>query len=100
MEFTLSRRNFLEAGTGLAINATLAASAGSARAETIVHQRTSGFGQIDRTLRRAVAEKKVAGFWLDPVKRVTGVLFTQVLPFFDPEVPKLYAALERGVYDV
>jgi methyl acetate hydrolase len=39
-------------------------------------------------------------FWLDPVKRVTGVLFTQVLPFFDPEVLKLYAAFERGVYGV
>jgi methyl acetate hydrolase len=39
-------------------------------------------------------------FWLDPVKRATGVLFTQVLPFFDPEVLKLYAAFERGVYGV
>jgi methyl acetate hydrolase len=61
MEFTLNRRNFLEAGTGLAVNATLAASAGSARAETIAHQRTSAFDQIDRTLRGAVEEKKVAG---------------------------------------
>jgi hypothetical protein len=39
-------------------------------------------------------------FWLDPVKRVTGALFTQVLPFFDPEVLKLDAAFERGVYGV
>lgn len=37
-------------------------------------------------------------FWLDPVKRVTGAIFTQVLPFFDPNVLKLYAAFERDVY--
>src|SRR6267142_1901963 len=60
MEFT--RRNFLGAGTGLAVNATLAtASGGGARAESIVHPRTGAFDKIDATLRRAVAERKVAG---------------------------------------
>jgi methyl acetate hydrolase len=38
-------------------------------------------------------------FWLDPVKRVTGTLFTQVLPFFDPGVLKLYGAFEKGLYE-
>jgi methyl acetate hydrolase len=61
MEFTLNRRNFLGAGTGLAVNATLAASAGGTRAKTIVHPLTGAFDQIDGTLRRAVEEKKVAG---------------------------------------
>lgn len=37
-------------------------------------------------------------FWLDPVKRVTGAIFTQVLPFFDPGVLKLYGAFEKGLY--
>jgi methyl acetate hydrolase len=37
-------------------------------------------------------------FWLDPTKRVTGAIFTQVLPFFDPDVLDLYAAFERGIY--
>ncbi|MFZ6647242.1 serine hydrolase domain-containing protein [Undibacterium sp. TJN25] len=38
-------------------------------------------------------------FWLDPVKRVTGTVFTQVLPFYDPAIVKLYAGFERGLYD-
>jgi CubicO group peptidase (beta-lactamase class C family) len=38
-------------------------------------------------------------FWLDPVKRVTGAIFTQILPFFDPGVLKLYGQFERGLYD-
>jgi CubicO group peptidase (beta-lactamase class C family) len=37
-------------------------------------------------------------FWIDPTKRVTGAIFTQVLPFVDPAVMKLYDQLERGVY--
>jgi methyl acetate hydrolase len=61
MEFTLNRRNFLGAGTGLAVNATRAASGSDAWAETIIHPRTGAFDQIDRALRRAVEEKKVAG---------------------------------------
>ena len=38
-------------------------------------------------------------FWIDPVKRVAGAIFTQILPFFDPGVLKLYGAFERGLYD-
>jgi CubicO group peptidase (beta-lactamase class C family) len=37
-------------------------------------------------------------FWLDPVKRVTGVLITQILPFGDPIVLDLMGEFERGVY--
>jgi methyl acetate hydrolase len=37
-------------------------------------------------------------FWLDPVKKVTGAMFTQVLPFFDPSVVSLYGQFERGLY--
>ena len=37
-------------------------------------------------------------FWVDPSKRVAGVILTQILPFTDPHVLNLYAALERGVY--
>ena len=32
-------------------------------------------------------------FWLDPTKHVTGVIFTQLLPFADDRVLKLFAAL-------
>ena len=38
-------------------------------------------------------------FWLDPTERVTGVIFTQMLPFFDPDVVKIYGAFERCIYD-
>jgi CubicO group peptidase (beta-lactamase class C family) len=37
-------------------------------------------------------------FWLDPVKHVTGALFTQTLPFYDKRVVSLYGAFERGLY--
>jgi methyl acetate hydrolase len=37
-------------------------------------------------------------FWLDPVKKVTGGLFTQVLPFYDERVVTLYGDFERGLY--
>jgi len=37
-------------------------------------------------------------FWVDPSKRVAGVILTQILPFTDPHVLNLYAALESGVY--
>lgn len=38
-------------------------------------------------------------FWLDPVKKVTGAIFTQTLPFFDPGIVDLYAQFERGIYE-
>jgi hypothetical protein len=34
----------------------------------------------------------------DPVKKVTGALFTQILPFFDARVVSLYGKFERGLY--
>lgn len=37
-------------------------------------------------------------FWLDPTRQVTGVLFTQILPFYDERVVALYGAFERGLY--
>lgn len=37
-------------------------------------------------------------FWIDPNKKVTGTIMTQVLPFVDPEVMRVYDQFERGVY--
>jgi methyl acetate hydrolase len=37
-------------------------------------------------------------YWLDPKKRVAGLIMTQILPFTDPQVLALYGAFERGVY--
>ena len=37
-------------------------------------------------------------FWLDPVNKVAGSLFTQILPFYDKRVVALYGAFERGLY--
>jgi CubicO group peptidase (beta-lactamase class C family) len=37
-------------------------------------------------------------YWLDPARRVAGVILTQILPFADPTVVRLYGEFERGVY--
>jgi methyl acetate hydrolase len=37
-------------------------------------------------------------YWLDPVKRVAGVIMTQILPFADLPTLGVYGAFERGVY--
>jgi CubicO group peptidase (beta-lactamase class C family) len=37
-------------------------------------------------------------FWVDPVRRVAGALFTQILPFYDPRVVDLYGQFEQGLY--
>ena len=37
-------------------------------------------------------------FWLDPARRIAGVILTQILPFADPAVLRLYGDFERGVY--
>jgi methyl acetate hydrolase len=37
-------------------------------------------------------------FWLDPTKRVTGTIMTQMLPFADEKVLGLYAQFENGLY--
>lgn len=38
-------------------------------------------------------------YWLDPVKRVTGVIMTQILPFADHRAVRLYGEFERAVYE-
>jgi CubicO group peptidase (beta-lactamase class C family) len=37
-------------------------------------------------------------FWIDPTRRVTGVILTQILPFADAKVLDLFADFERAVY--
>ena len=37
-------------------------------------------------------------YWLDPAKRVAGVILMQLLPFADPRAVALYGRFERGVY--
>jgi methyl acetate hydrolase len=37
-------------------------------------------------------------FWIDPVRRVTGVYATQVLPFFDQKAVQTFEAFETAVY--
>jgi CubicO group peptidase (beta-lactamase class C family) len=37
-------------------------------------------------------------FWLDPSKKVAGVILTQSLPFVDPKAIELYGQFENGVY--
>ena len=37
-------------------------------------------------------------FWIDPTRRVTGLLLTQILPFGDPAVLDLFARFERAIY--
>jgi methyl acetate hydrolase len=37
-------------------------------------------------------------YWLDPTRRVAGVIMTQILPFADHKAVALYGAFERGVY--
>src|SRR5271165_4075094 len=38
-------------------------------------------------------------YWIDPEKRVTGVILTQILPFADHKAVKLYGEFESAVYD-
>ena len=37
-------------------------------------------------------------YWIDPVRRVTGVYATQVLPFFDEKAVRLFQDFETAVY--
>jgi len=37
-------------------------------------------------------------FWVDPVRKVAGTLFTQILPFYDPRVVDLYGQFEQWLY--
>ena len=38
-------------------------------------------------------------YWVDPERRVIGVIMTQVLPFGDARTMKVYGQFERAVYD-
>jgi len=38
-------------------------------------------------------------YWLDPARKVTGLILTQVLPFADARVLKLYGRFESAVYE-
>jgi methyl acetate hydrolase len=37
-------------------------------------------------------------FWIDPTRRVTGLIMTQILPFADASVLDLFERFERGIY--
>src|SRR6266702_3447083 len=37
-------------------------------------------------------------FWVDPLRKVAGTLFTQILPFYDARVVDLYGQFEQGLY--
>ena len=37
-------------------------------------------------------------YWIDPVKQITGVLSTQILPFYDAKVVALFNEMETAVY--
>jgi len=37
-------------------------------------------------------------YWIDPAKRIAAVFMTQVLPFADARVLRVYREFERGVY--
>ena len=38
-------------------------------------------------------------YWIDPARKVTGLIMTQILPFADPRALKLYGQFESGVYE-
>ena len=38
-------------------------------------------------------------YWLDPAKRVTGLIMTQILPFADARAVKLYGKFENAIYE-
>ena len=37
-------------------------------------------------------------FWIDPTRRLTGVILTQILPFADATVLNLFERFERAIY--
>ena len=38
-------------------------------------------------------------YWIDPTRRLTGVLLTQVLPFADAQVLTLFEQFEGAIYN-
>ena len=64
---------------------------------------TAGLGAITTRAGRGAGSIAWAGlfntyFWLDPTRRVTGTIMTQLLPFADERVLKLFAEFESGLY--
>jgi methyl acetate hydrolase len=66
-----------------------------------------GFGHMITT--EPVPEGRSAGsltwagiyntyYWIDPKKRIAAVFMTQVLPFADVRVLRVYRQFERGIY--
>jgi len=37
-------------------------------------------------------------YWIDPAKKVAGVILTQILPFFDSKVLDLFGRFEKAIY--
>ena len=37
-------------------------------------------------------------YWIDPQRKVAGVLMTQTLPFGDPAILELFGKFERAIY--
>jgi CubicO group peptidase (beta-lactamase class C family) len=37
-------------------------------------------------------------YWVDPVKKLTAAMFTQLLPFYDARVVELYGKFEQALY--
>lgn len=37
-------------------------------------------------------------YWIDPTKKVAGVILTQILPFADTRALELFAQFERAMY--
>jgi len=37
-------------------------------------------------------------YWIDPARRVAGLIMTQILPFADRRAVDLYGRFERGVH--
>ena len=66
---------------------------------------SAGFGRHDLRHRheRSAGSYAWAGllnchYWVDPVRKVTGAMFTQLLPYYDTRVVELYGAFEHGLY--
>ncbi|SDR52281.1 CubicO group peptidase, beta-lactamase class C family [Rhizobiales bacterium GAS113] len=62
----------------------------------LINTRTTADGRSPGSL--AWAGLANTYFWIDPTRKVSGVILAQLLPFADSTVLKLFGAFERGVY--
>jgi CubicO group peptidase (beta-lactamase class C family) len=71
--------------------------------------RPTGWSLAFQINREATPEGRSAGslfwggfantfYWIDPVRDITGVFITQIVPFFDPRAVKLFKEFETAVY--